>query len=350
MNAENVRSLLEQLGCDRIKPTNNGWINACCPFAPYSDKHKNKQDSHPSFGVLVAEGRSGYRCFTCNAKGSLSDLVVRLHHLVTRDGSNAVGFYDLLGWIQERDQPVQETPVTLMSRLAAAEYKPRTAVEIAGIKMSERAASKVRRPTDPDAAEPIPEEAIKGLDTLPDEALSYLIQDRKLSILSVDDWELRWHAATRRIAIPIRDCQGRLVGVSGRSIDSHVRPKFLHSTGYNRDLYLYGEHKLQQGGTGTGVVVEGFFDAMHLWQHGYKAVAILGSYPSRVQIEKLVRFFGDVVVLPDGDAAGYDAAERVRDALSKRIPVRIAPMAQGVDPDNLNAEELAAALGIRRDF
>lgn len=352
MQADYVRAFLERLGCAHTKHSNQGWINGPCPLAPFTDKHKNKLDKHPSFGVSVNEGgKSGYRCFTCNAKGTLADLVVRLQHLATQNGGQTSGFFELLSWVQEHDKDVPVSAPTMADRVAAAAYRPHRAVEVGGIKLSEKAAKQVfgNKHFDPNAPEVfIEEHVLESMAPLSQEALEYLLKERQLLASTVTDWGLRWHPQTRRIAIPIRDYKGRLVGISGRTISPTVRPKFIHSEGYNRDRYLYGEHKLLESGSGTGIVVEGFFDAMHLWQNGYKAVAILGSYPSKMQVEKMVRFFGDIVVLPDGDTAGMDAAERVRDALKHRMPVRIAPMQKGLDPDDLSPLDLAEALGTVR--
>lgn len=347
MQAEHIHQLLDKLGSENIKESASGWVQASCPFAPYSDKHKNRQDAHPSFGVSIkeeGEGRSGYRCFTCNAKGTLSDLLMRLQHLAQQDGHETEGLSELLVWIQSNERYEPPAPKTLMERLEGAAYKPRKAVEIGGIKLSEDMATRVVRQAERQE-EFVPEERLQELPALTEEAYEYLNRERGVSPALIEECGFRWHPRTRRIAIPIRDCKGRLVGISGRAIDQKARPKFLHSEGFLRDRYLYGEHRLTEGGRGTGIIVEGFFDAIFLWQQGYDAVAIMGTYLSRMQTEKLVRFFGDVVILPDGDKAGLDGADRMKQDLAKRLPVRIAPIPEGRDPDELSPLDLAEALG-----
>jgi hypothetical protein len=347
MQAELIEQLLEKLGSSNIKETMGGWVQASCPFAPHSDKHKNRQDAHPSFGVSIkaeSEGRSGYRCFTCNAKGTLSDLIMRLQYLAAQEGHDTNGLSELLVWVQANDKYTPPEPPTLKERLEAAAYKPRRAVEIGGIKLSESMATKVVRQPEKEESY-VPEETLTALPALNAEAYEYLNRERGISPVLINACEFRWHPRARRIAIPIRDCKGRLVGLSGRAIDPKAKPKFLHSEGFLRDRYLYGEHRLTEGGRGTGIIVEGFFDAIHLWQLGYDAVAILGTYLSRFQLEKLVRFFGDIVILPDGDKAGLDGADHMRNEIAQRMPVRIAPIPAGRDPDELSALDLAEALG-----
>jgi DNA primase len=351
MNAEDIQTLLGKLGCNRIKITSGQWVHASCPFAPYTDAHKNRKDAHPSFGVSISDGVSGYKCFTCNANGNLTELLMRLRHLALQEGLEVDVLTDLFAWVQTRNKPKPVTIEGLRERLEKVEYRQRKAVEIGGIRVSESTARSVLRVSDgvfvpEDIPETFMEEAeLDRFQPLSEEAWNYLAHDRGLSGKTIIEWGFRWHADSRRIAIPIRDCKGRLVGISGRSLGTESKRKFLHSTGYQRDRYLFGEHRLVEGSTGKGIVVEGFFDAIYLWQQGYKAVALLGTYPSKMQVEKLVRFFGEAVVLPDGDNAGYEAAERVAEALVGRMPVRIAPMPKGKDPDEVSPLDLMDALG-----
>jgi hypothetical protein len=344
MQSEAIQTLLKALGCQNIKVANNGWVHASCPMARYSDKHKGEVDKHPSFGIAIdPKKKSGYRCFTCGAKGNLTDLMHRLNSLAREKGEPDFCNQDLFQWLQREDIEIEETGDELLAMLEKAAYRPRESVEFAGVRVSEDAAKRMMGYAEqPEVI--LAEGDLDALEPLSEEPLSYLL-DRGLDDDSVWRWEFRWNPKTRRIAIPIRDCKGRLVGISGRAIDSATKPKFMHSKGFLRDRYLYGERFLKDGGTGKGIVVEGFFDAIHLWQHGYSAVALLGTYPSKMQVEKLVRFFGEVVILPDGDAAGYEAADRVQHALRGRVPTRIAPMREGVDPDELSPLDLLELLG-----
>ena len=347
MQAEQIVQLLTKLGCHSIKQAGNGWVNSSCPLAPHSEKHNNRQDKHPSFGVSIKaeeEGHSGYRCFTCNAKGTVSDLVIRLQALASLEGHDTSGLTEVLVWVQANDRFIRPPDPTLKDRLESAAYRPRRAVEIGGIRLSESMARQtVHQPDKPE--EFLPEDTLAGLSDLSPEAYEYLNKMRGIPPDLITQCGFRWHPRARRIAIPIRDCKGRLVGVSGRAIDPLARPKFLHSKGYSRDRYLYGEQWLEEGGSGTGVLVEGFFDAIALWGHGYAAVAVLGTYLSRLQIEKLTRFFRAIVILPDGDTPGIEGAKRMATDLSGRIPVRIAPCREGMDPDELSPLDLAEALG-----
>jgi DNA primase len=96
----------------------------------------------------------------------------------------------------------------------------------------------------------------------------------------------------------------------------------------------------------TGYVVEGFFDVIGLWQSGYRnAVAIMGSYPSKHQVEKMTKFFTNIVIVPDGDNAGRDMALKVMEAVKPFLPVHMVDMPSGKDPADLSPSELADRLG-----
>lgn len=343
MNAPDIVTLLERLNCSRIKVTGTKWINASCPFAPYTDLHKNRQDAHPSFGVAIDEGKSSYRCFTCNSKGTMTNLLFRLKHYAEQEQQETTGLSELFTWVQDRDREVPRTVDTLKARLKNLDYKQRVPSEVGGILVSEKTARNVAADTVPEVF--LSEAELERFSPLTQEAREYLRHKRGLSDATIEEWGFRWHGESRRIAIPIRDCKGRLVGISGRSLAGESKRKFLHSTGFKRDRYLFGENRLREGQGGRGIVVEGFFDAIYLWQQGYPAVALLGTSPSLLQAEKLVRFFSEIVVFPDGDGAGYEGAKKVVAALERRLKTSVAPVPPGRDPDELSPLELLDILG-----
>jgi DNA primase len=225
-----------------------------------------------------------------------------------------------------------------------AEYGFKEPQKVAGIVVPGQWALELQSRHEP-SAKSIPEEHLKPF-VLSRKALAYL-KDRGLCEKSIREWELGWHERAQRIVIPIRDTENRLVGISGRAFHSYMKPKFLHSAGFHRDLYLFGEHRIGKNKGATGYLVEGFFDVFLLWQWGYRyPVAMLGSYLSAFQVEKLVNFFDEVVIVPDGDAAGYEAAYRAYGQLHHRIRVRIASVPEGLDPDQLDPTQREKLLGV----
>jgi DNA primase len=97
----------------------------------------------------------------------------------------------------------------------------------------------------------------------------------------------------------------------------------MHSEGFKRNLVLYGEHRKEDDVDGNVYLVEGHLDMLMLWQHGYRpVVAMLGSYPGRCQIEKLIAYWGRrITIIPDGDKAGEDMVVKVKQLVADRVPV-----------------------------
>jgi DNA primase len=122
-------------------------------------------------------------------------------------------------------------------------------------------------------------------------------------------------------------------------------PKYLHSDGFDRNLHLYGENRVEDG-SGLVYVVEGHLDALMLWQWGYRpVVALLGSHPGGAQIEKLVAYYERLLVVPDGDAAGRKMVEDLKAGVAWRIPVMSRIPENGKDPCSLGQHGCRDLLG-----
>jgi hypothetical protein len=331
MDAIHVRELLERLGCKVYR--GSPWIPASCPFAQWD--HSGGTDKNPSFHVAADDtGHSGYKCKTCHAVGDLRQLLWRLSLKSGRDLSALASF------VEQYDTISPEKVAKMMEKLPYEREEPK---EIAGIVVHaelgrDGAGEEVELPA-------LPESTLDAFRVIPDDVMAYLTKKRGLSLATIKTWELGWHPGARRISIPIRDLKGRLVAVSGRAFDPGVKPKFMHSKGFQRDYYLYGEHLCQTGG--VGFLVEGFFDAIALWQRGYRnPLCFMGSGLSKFQVVKVVKLCERAVIVPDGDKPGYEIADRVYKALQphlwKTIPAHVP---EGKDPDELTEAELEEILG-----
>ena len=201
----------------------------------------------------------------------------------------------------------------------------------------------------------VPESKLEALEELPPQVLEYLTGPRrKLSPFTIELWGLRWNPYSRRIMIPVRDWKGKLVAMTGRAMDKAIepnvgvpeqQPKFMHSKGFHRDFFLFGEHLVEQGD--TGYLIEGHWDAMYMRQMGYgNAVAVMGSHLSGIQVEKAVTMFKEVVIFPDGDKAGGEAAVRWEHALLGRVPVAVADCVPDMDPDDYDQYQLEDLLAV----
>lgn len=151
----------------------------------------------------------------------------------------------------------------------------------------------------------------------------------------------------QRIAIPIHNAKGELVGYAGRWAGEppESRPKYRLPDGFKKSVEVYRLFAaLKESPELPLVIVEGFFDVMRLWQLGIrKTVALMGSSMSAAQESLLIEHLSPqsrVVVMFDQDEAGIRGREDVLQRLSLRTYIRTVTFAQsGYQPENLTAEE-----------
>jgi len=344
MKSEDVERLLSICGCSNIHPRWD-WINAPCPFASW--RHGKGTDKKPSFGVRVdAKGASRVRCLSCGVIGTLNQFVWRLARYRKDYGEWFVRASRLVNRetpsLDQIDRMLEfaEDPKSFKEKLQASTYGH----------WSSTPTTPKKKQVNLDSLNYVilPEADIEKFKDIPPPVMAYLTGPRrKLTSLTVELWGIGWQAYQRRIVIPMRDWSGKLVAVTGRAMDRKVegkwiperQPKFMHSKGFHRDFFLFGEHLVERGG--TGYLVEGHFDAMYLRQMGFgNAVATMGSHLSGIQVEKCVTLFNEVVILPDGDQAGGEAAIRWEHALKGRVPVAVADCVPEMDPDDYDEDEL----------
>jgi DNA primase len=107
-----------------------------------------------------------------------------------------------------------------------------------------------------------------------------------------------------------------LVGFVGRSVEGK---EFKNTPGLPKSKVLFNLHRVK---TAPRVyVVESSFDAIRLDQCGFAAVATLGANVSNFQIDLLQRYFNDIIVIADNDAAGGNMKDRLVERLGNRVTV-----------------------------
>jgi len=144
------------------------------------------------------------------------------------------------------------------------------------------------------------------------------------------------------VAIPIHDQHGKLVAYAGRwpGRPPDNMPKYKLPRGFHKSLELFNQHRAMVADpTDPLVVVEGFFGCAAAWQAGHRrVVAVMGSLLSKAQEKRIVELAGEhgaIVLLFDGDAAGRKGAIEAYRRLSRRVPVQIARLADGQQPDDV---------------
>lgn len=179
------------------------------------------------------------------------------------------------------------------------------------------------------------------------------LADRRLNSNTIADFGIGYCSKgimENRIAIPIRNLDGKIVAYAGRRIDDSNEdvPKYKVPNGFHKGLELFNvDQAIKEPREDPLVIVEGFFDCILLYQNGWKkSIALMGSSLSTAQ-EALIRRITDqnslVILMLDGDDAGQAAINDIALRLGRFAFVRIHCFANKEEqPEHLSAEALSA--------
>ena len=143
-----------------------------------------------------------------------------------------------------------------------------------------------------------------------------------------------------RMVIPIHDEAGRLVAYCGRTLDGS-EPRYKFPPSFHKSQVLFHLDQCKHWESKSVIVVEGFFGCMKVYQAGFPVVlALMGSTLSERQAGLLLGRFQRIVLLLDGDAAGYSASLKIADRLVRRCRVDVVQLAPGQQPDQFGSEML----------
>lgn len=148
-----------------------------------------------------------------------------------------------------------------------------------------------------------------------------------------------------RILFPIQNERGVPVGFGGRSLSEEHQPKYLNSPAtvlYDKSKILYNLDKARQSiyKQQHVLLVEGYMDVLMLYQSGVEnVVASSGTSLSEDHARLIKRFAPEVVIVYDGDASGFQAAQRgLLRLLAEDLRVRVALLPTGEDPDSFTRQ------------
>ncbi len=155
-----------------------------------------------------------------------------------------------------------------------------------------------------------------------------------------------------RLMFPIADEQGRIIGFSGRILQSgDSKAKYVNSPEtllFKKSRVLYAIHRARQSIASTRKVVlcEGQLDVIRCHEAGVlQAVAAQGTAITEEHARILKRYADEVTLMLDADTAGVKAALRSAEVLlSAGLTLRVASLPPGEDPDSLVTRQGPAAL------
>lgn len=155
-----------------------------------------------------------------------------------------------------------------------------------------------------------------------------------------------------RLMFPIRDAAGRVVGFTGRTLetgtpdDGAQTAKYLNSPEtelYHKSEILFGMDRAKDAirARGFTLLVEGQMDVLLAHQAGFmNAVALSGTALSERHLGLMKRYSENLMLVLDADSAGLKATARSAElALRQGIRVKAASLPQGKDPADLIGED-----------
>ena len=147
-----------------------------------------------------------------------------------------------------------------------------------------------------------------------------------------------------RLIFPIFDYNNKVIGFGGRALSQNYLAKYINSPeteffkkGFN--LYNLNNAKNQNKQNGIVFVVEGYMDAISLYQAGFKnVVATLGTAMTESHLNLIWRYFNDPIVCFDGDRSGQNAAHKISEKLiaymKPNYSLSFLILPNGFDPDS----------------
>jgi DNA primase len=274
-----------------------GEIRASCPFH-ISDNPLG------STTLFVSLEKGVYHCFSCGASGTLKSLMLLI----------------------------------APEHKALIKYLPEAKVE------------NVKQLKTKDYDNTILPESLLGLFSFYPESLV----DKGFHPSTLKYFEIGMDREHERITFPIRDEDGNLVGISGRTyVGDHIRYKIYRSEfkkwgilnyRFTKAKILWNYHNVKKaishGIRGRIVVVEGFKGCM--WVHQFATpmvVATIGAGLSKYQAKLLEDMQSPIILAYDGDEAGVQATLKAGHFLSKFVSVGVA-IRIGKSPDDYSEKEL----------
>ncbi|MDX9867128.1 MAG: DNA primase [Kiritimatiellia bacterium] len=318
-----------------------GSFKACCPF------HHEKT---PSFTVNPT--RQSFHCFGCGEKGDVFSFVMKQDGLTFVDAVKAMAERAGVALQDGEDQGASgERAVLYAAHAAVAEYYRQCLLNLPEAEHARRYLA--QRKLSGEIVESF------GIGYAPEHAADALLNALEKSrftpevlvragILCESDRDGRGRYFDRfhgRLMFPIWDRQGRVVAFSGRLLAPRERAgKYVNSPEtpiFTKSRVLYAFHKasgkIVKHPRREALVCEGQIDVIRCHASGFEtAVASQGTAFTRDHVKLLKRYADSVTLVFDGDSAGRKAALHTGTLfLEEEIPVRVACLPAGEDPDSL---------------
>ncbi|MFN8847025.1 MAG: DNA primase [Bdellovibrionales bacterium] len=313
-----------------------------CPFPDHAEKT-------PSFSV--SESKQVYHCFGCGKSGNIFTFL--------RD-YQGMSFPEAVEFLADRAGLAMPAPVSVESLNAEEKLKlkKRQIAEANKWALQYYRAQLKNLPKDHAVREYIRKRGLSAetletfqigyagsewdglLNFLKSKGLAAPIAEEAQLVKAKQGGQGHFDLFRERIIFPILNHLGDPIAFGGRIVFDG-QPKYLNSPEtplFSKSRTLYGLHHTAKyiRSEDLAVVVEGYMDAVSLYQAGVKnVVAIMGTAFTSDHGRLLKRMTPHVLVMLDGDAAGQNAAERALPTLlAQGLYPRGLVLPGGQDPDD----------------
>lgn len=270
-----------------------------CPLAQWL--HRAGVDKSPSLTAKVRDDVAVFKCWACQSQGTVKKLV-RLY----ADYSGDFRAYEYVNAV------LGDAPV---SNWRPMKMKYGDNFKKTGKKLMDKRV--INEDTLPSMLEEIPNYAF----------------ERGMTNEQVIRWEIGYDKIEKRMIFPVRDFQGKLMGVSGRDLTGLVDNKYKHYFGMKKEMVLYGERFVSHLIKKPIYIVEGFFDVFGLERRGItNTVATMGTSISLEQARRMKMWTDRAIFLPDGDMPGLKFALGTAEQLFLKYGIK--GVVLGVKPNN----------------
>ncbi|TYC55710.1 DNA primase [Rhodobacterales bacterium] len=312
---------------------------ACCPF---------HQEKSPSFHV--DDRRNRYKCFGCGASGDHFTFLCETEGLSFPEAVERLAEQSGVGLPAPDPQAARREKkragLVDICEMAAKFFQN----EFAGQRGSGARDYATKRGLTPETLRefrfgfaPESRDALKSHLAAQDVPEAAMVEAGLL--IRPDDGRPAYDRFRGRLMIPIQDDRGRVVAFGGRTLLPDGQPKYLNSPEtplFHKGVMLFNAHRAREAAfrAGEAIVVEGYLDAIALFQAGlHHVVASLGTAFTEDQILRMWKFAPEPVICFDGDAAGVSAAHRAIDrifpVLRSGYSFQFCFLPDGMDPDDL---------------
>lgn len=333
--------IVELIGARMTLKKSGGTYKGCCPF------HREKT---PSFHVNPA--RQTYHCFGCGEHGDVFKFLEKQDGLTFMDAVRTLA--DKVGVVLQQDTDYNAQSRNLLyaihAELAAfyqrclKQTKEAEAARtyLATRKLSDEVVERFGIGYAPSTPHDVLLQWAKKHNFTPEQLVTAGILTPPKRPDRPDDFYDRFHG---RLMFPICDRQGRVVAFSARILDAKSHPaKYVNSPEteiFTKSRILYAldkaAAKIVKHPRREAIVCEGQIDVIRCHACGFEtAVASQGTAFTKEHVSILKKHADSVVLVFDGDSAGRKAALRTGALfLEEEIPVRVAALPKGDDPDSL---------------